>query len=91
MPFAWDERKRAANLRKHGIDFADAPRVFDGLTYTLEDLLQDYGQRRFRTYGLLYGAVVAVAHTIDGEAVRIISMRRATRHETEDYFSAIAN
>ena len=35
--FTWDEAKRRANLRKHGIDFVDAPKIFEGLTFTAED------------------------------------------------------
>jgi uncharacterized DUF497 family protein len=34
--FAWDEAKRRANLRKHRIDFADAEKIFHGLTFTVE-------------------------------------------------------
>ena len=37
MEFAWSETKRAANLKAHGLDFVDAPRVFEGATYTFED------------------------------------------------------
>jgi uncharacterized DUF497 family protein len=33
MDFEWDEDKRQANIRKHGIDFVDVPAVFDGYTY----------------------------------------------------------
>lgn len=36
--FAWDEAKRRLNLRKHGIDFADADKIFRGLTFTAEDV-----------------------------------------------------
>lgn len=56
----WDEDKRRANLRKHGIDFLDAERVFDGYTVTLEDTRREYGERRFATFGLLDGKVVAL-------------------------------
>lgn len=35
--FVWDEAKRRVNLRKHGIDFADAHKIFRGLTLTAED------------------------------------------------------
>jgi uncharacterized DUF497 family protein len=37
MRFTWSERKRAMNLKAHGLDFVDAPRVFEGATYTFED------------------------------------------------------
>jgi uncharacterized DUF497 family protein len=51
--FAWDEAKRQANLRKHGIDFADAEKIFRGLTLTADDDREDYGERRCLTLGLL--------------------------------------
>lgn len=37
MRFTWSERKRTVNLREHGLDFSDAARVFEGLTFTYED------------------------------------------------------
>ena len=37
MEFTWSETKRTANLKAHGLDFVDAPRVFEGMTYTFED------------------------------------------------------
>ena len=49
----WDEAKRRANLPKHGIDFADAERIFRGFTLTAEDTREAYGERRFLTLGLL--------------------------------------
>jgi len=37
MQFSWSERKRALNIKSHGLDFADASAVFRGVTYTFED------------------------------------------------------
>lgn len=87
--FTWDERKRLANIRKHGIDFADAGRVFSGFTLTAEDMREAYGERRFVTLGLLYDVVVSVAHTERHDQIRIISIRKATRYEACYYFSQI--
>jgi uncharacterized protein len=42
--FIWDARKRLENLRKHGLDFADAYRIFDGFTVTEEDVWCSYGE-----------------------------------------------
>jgi len=89
--FAWDEAKRRANLRKHGIDFADAEKIFRGLTLTAEDDREDYGERRFLTLGLLEDQVVSVTHTERGEDIRIISIRKATKHEARFYFSQITD
>ena len=73
--FAWDEAKRQANLRKHGIDFSDAEKIFRGLTFTADDIREDYGERRFLTLGLLEDQVVSVTHTERDEEIRIISIR----------------
>jgi uncharacterized protein len=89
--FSWDETKRSANLRKHGIDFRDAPKIFRGFTLTAEDDRESYGERRFLTLGLLEDQVVSVAHTERGEDIRIISIRKATKHEARFYFSQITD
>jgi uncharacterized DUF497 family protein len=60
---SWDERKRALNLTTHEVDFADAPKVFAGLTTTFEDDRFSYGEQRFVTLGFLKGVPVAIAHT----------------------------
>lgn len=86
--FEWDEAKRKANLRKHGFDFVNCEKGFDGYTLTAEDTGIDYGERRFVTLGLLEGRVVAVVHTEAALMIRIISIRKATRHEQEAYFDS---
>ena len=87
--FAWDETKRRANLKKHGIDFVDAGKIFSGVTFTAEDTSEAYGERRFLTLGLLDDQVVSVTHTERGDDIRIISIRKATKHEARYYFSQI--
>ncbi|MFZ2509374.1 MAG: BrnT family toxin [Steroidobacteraceae bacterium] len=87
--FVWDEAKRRLNLRKHGVDFADAVKIFRGVTFTAEDTRENYGEQRFLTLGLLEDQVVSVAHTEQGEEIRIISIRKATKHEARFYFSQI--
>ncbi len=87
--FVWHEDKRQLNLRKHGIDFADAEVIFEGVTFTAEDDRDTYGERRFLTLGLLADQVVSVTHTERGEEIRIISIRKATSHEARFYFSQI--
>jgi hypothetical protein len=87
--FVWDEAKRRLNLHKHGIDFADADKIFRGVTFTAEDAREGYGEQRFLTLGLLEDQVVSVAHTEQDEEIRIISIRKATKHEARFYFSQI--
>lgn len=91
MNFEWDEAKRIANLRKHGIDFLDVDIVFDGDTLTVEDDRCDYGEQRFVTLGLLKGLVIAVVHTDRQNSIRIISVRRATKYEQKVYFEEVFN
>jgi len=88
--FVWDEAKRWLNLRKHGIDFTDAEKIFRGVTFTAEDDSAAYSEQRFLTLGLLEDQVVSVAHTEQGEEIRVISIRKATKHEAHFYFSQIA-
>jgi uncharacterized protein len=89
MRFRWDERKRKANLRLHGLDFRDAPRVFDGPTFTIEDDRFDYPEQRFMTLGFLGGLAVSIVHTETRDTIRIISFRKATRREEAILFDSI--
>jgi hypothetical protein len=89
MEFTWSERKRALDLKEHGIDFVDAPRVFEGLTYTLEDDRFSYGEQRFITLGLLAGIPVSIAHTENDHEIRVISFRKATDREAQIYFGQV--
>jgi uncharacterized DUF497 family protein len=89
--FEWNERKRLNNLRKHGIDFAECAGVFAGPIATLPDNRFEYGEERYIAYGMLNGEIVAVAFTETNQAVRVISMRKASRREQAFYFQAIQN
>lgn len=91
MRFEWDEAKRQSNIRPHGLDLADVESVFAWETATFLDDRFDYEEKRFHTYGLLWGRVVAIAHTATEEGVRIISFRKATKNEQRLYFEAIRN
>lgn len=87
--FAWDEKKRIANLAKHGIDFRDAERIFAGPLVTVEDARQDYGELRYVALGMLEGIVVSLVYAERDELVRVISIRKALRHEARFYISQI--
>ncbi|HEX7328157.1 MAG TPA: BrnT family toxin [Casimicrobiaceae bacterium] len=89
MEFVWDESKRRANLRKHGIDFIGCEAVFAGRTLTAEDLRFQYDERRYVTIGLWSDRVVAVVHTETLQQIRIISIRKATRGEQKHYFEGV--
>lgn len=81
MRFSWDEGKRRLNLKEHGLDFVDAPRAFEGPTFTFEDDRFAYDEQRFVTLGLLAGIAVSIVHTETSSRIHVISLRKATRHE----------
>jgi len=89
MNVVWSERKRAVNIQLHGLDFVDAPGVFDGLTFTFEDDRFSYGEQRLVTLGLLAGVPVSIVHTDSENEIRIISFRKATRREAQLYFREV--
>lgn len=85
MAFEWDEAKRRANLRKHGVDFATALEFqWENAQVTADDRV-DYGEERFIALGLYRGRVHIVIYTEYGPIRRIISIRKATRQETRTY------
>ncbi len=91
MKFEWDEEKRLSNIEKHGFDFVEVEKVFAGETATIFDDRFDYGEKRFVTFGLFESRAVAVTHTETDELIRIISVRKATSNEEENYFKQIAD
>ena len=86
MRFAWSEAKLALNIQQHGLDFVDAQRVFGGPTFTYEDDRFDYSERRFVSLGILDGMVVSIVHTESPRLIRVISFRKATKHEQAIFF-----
>jgi uncharacterized DUF497 family protein len=74
VEYEWDEEKAAANLRKHGVDFADAALVLeDELALTMRDLYSE-NEARFVSIGRdPYGRLLTVVYTWRGERIRLIS------------------
>lgn len=85
MRITFDAVKREKTLRERGLDFARAREVFDGLTMTLPDQRQDYGEPRFINAGWLDARLVVLVWTPRGLARRIISMRKANEREIDKY------
>jgi len=85
VEFEWDARKAASNLRKHGIDFADAAMVlYDELAVTVAD--EERSEERFVTTGIdALGRLLVVVYTWRGKRVRLILARRATPLERRQY------
>lgn len=84
----YDENKRRRNLAKHGIDLAECEAVFDAPMHTSEDSSEPYGELRLQSIGCLQGQVVVMIWTPLNAGPRIISCRRAKRHETQTYYAA---
>jgi uncharacterized protein len=86
MRYSFDPAKRTSNLKKHGLDLADASLVIEsGETVTFEDRRFDYSEERFVTLGPLRGTLVVIVTAEFDDHIRIISMRKADRHEQGIY------
>lgn len=89
--FECDPRKNAASIRKHGIDFHDVVAMFDHPMLVALDTRTYYGEDRWIGMGLLpqHVAVVVFLEWEDEDTVRIVSARKATRHESQEYHQGI--
>ncbi|WP_371231322.1 BrnT family toxin [Pseudomonas sp. QE6] len=92
MRFEWDEAKNQANIRKHGIDFSDVPELFQNPFLTLRDGREDYGEERWISLGRIRSLIGVVVYTErQGDVIRVISARKATRQEAGYYVQNIEN
>ena len=87
--FEWDDNKATSNLKKHGVSFEEAARVFDDPLARFEQDRHVDGEERWQTLGAVKNMLILVAHTMtkenDCEVIRIISARPANRHERRQY------
>ena len=81
MMFTFDPPKRDKTLAERGLDFADAPEVFAGVTVDIPDERVDYGETRIITVGHLRGRIVVIVWTPRDSGRHIISMRKANDRE----------
>jgi uncharacterized DUF497 family protein len=89
VQYEWDNGKAAENLRKHRVDFADAIAALEDTNRLEEiDTRFEYGEERIQIIGMARGGVLFVIVTLHGEdSCRIISARKATRHEQDRYYA----
>jgi uncharacterized DUF497 family protein len=89
VEFEWDSQKAAINLKKHGIDFAEAAMVcYDELAVTIRDTGWD--EDRFVSIGMdAVARILVVSFTWRGNRIRIISARKATPRERQEYESCL--
>jgi len=88
VTYEWDPRKADANFRKHGVSFSEAATVFlDPLAMTYPDPGHSRGESRFITFGESGdGRSLVVSHReLAEDQIRIISARRMTKREIDDY------
>ena len=87
MKFEWNPNKAVINLRKHNISFQEAATVFDdALSVTFPDPDHSIGESRYVIIGMSsLGQLLVVSHTDRENRTRIISARRASRHERRFY------
>jgi uncharacterized protein len=91
MRYLWDPAKCRENIRKHGIDFSDVPMIFDHPTVQYSDDRYDYGEERWIAIGILSSHLIAVVVYVEKteDTIRIISARKANKHEENYYKSSI--
>jgi len=89
VKFKWDEQKNQANIKNHGMDFADAHMVFEYPMLVNLDDRQDYGEDRWTGVGLMDMRVVVIVFTEpDENTIRVFSFRKATSDERKRYEQA---
>lgn len=85
--FEWDDAKAQSNLAKHGVSFVAASSVFDDF-FALDraDPGSPPGELRCIITGMVNGMLFTVVYTERGERIRLISARKATKHEQREYY-----
>lgn len=90
--FEWDAEKAAANWRRHGVTFDQAAiAIGDSFAVEVIDEREDYGEERINLLGICEGVILHVTYTEREERIRIISARRAEKHEQDNYYRENAN
>ena len=85
--FEWDLVKAQSNLAKHGVSF-EAGRLVFGDVFALEslDFRAGTAEARYVATGMANGVLLTVVYVERGDRIRIISARKATRHEQKEYY-----
>jgi uncharacterized protein len=91
VKFEWDQSKNRENLRKHGFDFADAWEIFELPMLTEIDRREVFEQRSSAIGFLRQHVVVIVFVEGEDDTIRIISLRKAVKHERERFEEFLKN
>jgi hypothetical protein len=86
--FEWDDAKAESNYRKHGVDFETATEAFADpfAIERVESSAARDGEERFLITGMAASCLLTVVYTTRRERIRLISARRATRREHDNYY-----
>jgi uncharacterized protein len=88
--FEWDKEKNAANIKNHGIDFLDAALIFENPTIEAVDDRDRLRRGEIYCTRIIAETVLQVVYTMrDEDVVRMISARRANRHDAKRYYREI--
>lgn len=85
MRIEFDPDKDSANQKKHGLSLAEAERMDLGAAVINPDRRYDYGEDRFRAFGLIGSRLHVLVFTVRGGAPRAISLRKANLKEVRRY------
>ena len=88
MEFEWDPKKNLKNIRKRGISFRQATKIFTGDILEWEDTREDYGEIRMIAIGRFSRRLLRVIYTKRGNRTRIISARKADKNDRRKYYNA---
>ncbi len=92
MQFEWSERKNQENIRKHFLDLSDTWQMFHSPMLVVADKREDYGENRFVGIGFLRDLIVVAVFTESGsDIIRVVSLRRAVKHEREKFIKYLQN
>lgn len=87
IDFDWDDTKAATNWRDHGVAFHQAVKTFrDPFAVEWIDDRENYGEERVNLLGMCDGVLLHVTYTERGDKLRLISARRAEKHEQDHYY-----
>ena len=81
----WNDKKYQDTLKERGLDFADVAELDWETALTLPDTRRSYGETRYLTFGSIRGRLCVVAWCYRGDAVRVISLRKANKREVKKY------
>ena len=86
--FEWDPKKNQETIQDRGISFSRAAKIFSSPVVRWIDHRTDYGETRWVAVGRAEGRLMTVVYTIRGRNIRIISARKANKHERRKYYNA---